>query len=934
MNTSKPIASLSFFAIFFSFWGGSTTALCQYDKEVSKRTLVVTTNVPHSKLIRLEDGILLATANERGVIQWIPNEITKADCRLAVQAEYHLPETVQPKRKLRKSLPFLNAVGTSILAGSLFGLSIESTEGEPLTVAQVAVGSSSGILAFGLGALDSRNYVWKASSRNFTVNLIHTPEYLNKVWSEVTASESISRIEEFQRDYPEFDRQSEIEMELGRLMYRDILEGIAVTGERALKTPEMLGSFTESIRTSIDDLSEWGNRFSTIEAQPFSIQQDQLSTILGLIESTFEASTSDWASMIPSLEGNSALPYALAGFLSTWSMSDSPMEALRQTAHWPERARSALVTAPSTAEIIASYALLDWQSKVTWNETEINASALKSHLTLWRETLVEMGAGLDLTELALSSDFEQLWSNELSSWSRPADLECLLASKIMTEWIQLNEAEANEELELWHGLVLPNEVTLEDVFKNCDSCGELLPGGALIPLDLLDAAGLMPDKYKAHLAWSSAFGDGLASAPQWVLLPSEDDAIPRYTYTLADGREWRISTLIEDPKEPGSAWNGTYSGVQPSYAMKNAQGEDMVINGNKIVIPQCRYVFNLEDFDISISQKPMDGSSSVVEYAGKCRLIKSGDDSLIMDCSLADVGGGSTPNVTLEIFLTSGNAKVTGNLGPEFEIINSSVQGVDNALLVECFSIYDASKNPQILMLSRPHFAGDTISDIQFMPPISLITSSKGVIYPSRVDSIKSNINALMNHPGLSTNQLSSGRSDQFYDVQREADEIQENLEVLQVYATQELLPSNVSWSTLGELSAELNAVRKKLEELDVKLTEKERKLAEYEKSIPKMSAEDLDYEYQTNSLRAGDQFDNKIVEIVGFVSEVSPDGRRGLQVDVEAWYLPVECSFSLTEENKTRAMYLNSGDYVKIRGKCLGLNVGSVKMTDCVFKN
>ena len=157
---------------------------------------------------------------------------------------------------------------------------------------------------------------------------------------------------------------------------------------------------------------------------------------------------------------------------------------------------------------------------------------------------------------------------------------------------------------------------------------------------------------------------------------------------------------------------------------------------------------------------------------------------------------------------------------------------------------------------------------------------------------------------------------------------------MLQVYATQELLPSNVSWSTLGELSAELNAVRKKLEELAVKLTEKERKLAEYEKSIPKMSAEDLDYEYQTNSLRAGDQFDNKIVEIVGFVSEVSPDGRRGLQVDVEAWYLPVECSFSLTEENKTRAMYLNSGDYVKIRGKCLGLNVGSVKMTDCVFKN
>lgn len=822
MNTSKPIASLSFFAIFFSFWGGSTTALCQYDKEVSKRTLVVTTNVPHSKLIRLEDGILLATANERGVIQWIPNEITKADCRLAVQAEYHLPETVQPKRKLRKSLPFVNAVGTSILAGSLFGLSIESTEGEPLTVAQVAVGSSSGILAFGLGALDSRNYSWKASSRNFTVNLIHTPEYLDKLWSEEKASESISRIEKFQRDYPEFERQNEIEMELGRLMYRDILEGIAVTGERALKTPEMLGSFTESIRTSIDDLSEWGNRFSTIEAQPYEMQRDQLSTILGLIESTFEASTSDWARMIPSLEGNSALPYALAGFLSTWTSSDSPMEALRQTVNWPEQTRLALVTAPSTAEIIASYALLDWQSKVTWNETEINASALKSHLTLWRETLVEMGAGLDLTELALSSDFEQLWSNELSNWSRPADLECLLASKIMTEWIQLNRVEADEELELWHGLVLPNEVTLEDVFKNCDSCGELLPGGALIPLDLLDAAGLMPDECTAHLAWSSAFGDGVASTPQWVLLPSEDDENSLYTYTLADGREWRISTLIEDPKEPGSAWNGTYSGVQPSYAMKNAQGEDMVINGNKIVIPQCRYVFNLEDLDISISQKPMDGSSSAVEYAGKCRLIKSGDDSLIVDCSVADVGGGSTPNVTLEIFLASGNAKVTGNLGPEFEIINPSLQGVDNALSVECFSIYDASNNPEFLMLSRPHFAGVGINDVDFMTPIAMTTSSKGVIYPSMVDSIQQDINALSKHPGLSKGQLSSGRSDQFYDVQMEIDDIQYDLEPLLEYADLEILPENVSWSSLAQFSEELTELMTKWEELDTKLTKKE----------------------------------------------------------------------------------------------------------------
>ena len=232
--------------------------------------------------------------------------------------------------------------------------------------------------------------------------------------------------------------------------------------------------------------------------------------------------------------------------------------------------------------------------------------------------------------------------------------------------------------------------------------------------------------------------------------------------------------------------------------------------------------FNLEDLDISISQEAMDESSTKYEYTGSCQLVQSGENTVVMDCSLADVGGESFPNVTLEIFLASGNAKVTGNLGPEFEIINPSLQGVDNALSVECFSIYDASNNPEFLMLSKPHFAGAKISDVQFMTPIALTTSSKGVIYPLLVDSIQADVKTLSNHPGLSRGQLSSGRSDQFYEVQREVDEIQEDLEVLLEYAAQEILPIKVSWSSLNQFSEELTDVSAKLEDLDMKLTEKE----------------------------------------------------------------------------------------------------------------
>lgn len=798
-----------------SAWG-------QVEKGVEKRTLLVTTNVPHAKLIRLEDGAVLATANENGVIIWAPEGISKADCRLEIQAQYHVAQSISLRRKVRKSILILNGIASSIVGGSAFGLTIESADGQSLNENQVLVGAAIGVAGGLFGTVNPRNYCWKPSSKNLTVTLRHTPEYMDNLWQEIKSGESISRIERFRDDYPEFERKDEIEKELGRLMYQAILKDIAAIAEEALENPDEVKNYIGAIQSQIQALSNWEQRFG--ETQQGASQKDRLGMVMRLLEAAPKTTESEWALAMSTLEQDVALPCALAGFLFTCSQSESPRETLLQTLNWPKQVRYDLLKTSAATDAISSLVLQNWKTMISWDDNQLVTTALKSHLTSWRGTLAQLESGLSFSDRSVASYLEEQWARELSSWSRPEDLECVLSKQLMNAWIQVNEMEANAVLDAWRGLVLPRGATLVDVLKSCNLSSDLLPSGTFIPLHFLEVSGLFPPECKVHLEWSKGLGDVVTTSPDEVMLPSASDVNQTWSYLLKDGRKWKISTVSEERQDPLQPWSGTYSGVQPSYTMKNAQGEPIVIGGNKVVVSKVRYILRLNDFNASISQEGMDDSATKANYQGQCKLRTAKNSSTVLDCTCESTDGESTGNFVLDIDLANGKARFVEGFfgGPEFEVINSTPRAVEDVRRASCFWVYDTADKPQFLMVSGPHSSQVALDDIDFMVPISLTTSNKGMIYPALADSILKQIELLAKHPGLSNNQVSAGRSSRFDEVESEIATIESELDPLLPYLNAEILPSNVSWNILNQIPDKLSDLTAKWEEIDNKLKKQE----------------------------------------------------------------------------------------------------------------
>ena len=63
-------------------------------------------------------------------------------------------------------------------------------------------------------------------------------------------------------------------------------------------------------------------------------------------------------------------------------------------------------------------------------------------------------------------------------------------------------------------------------------------------------------------------------------------------------QETSSETEVEVSKSNVEAWVGTFTGVSPSYNMKNQYGEPMIINGNYITLPEIQYTYEIYDNNI------------------------------------------------------------------------------------------------------------------------------------------------------------------------------------------------------------------------------------------------------------------------------------------------------------------------------------------------
>ena len=112
---------------------------------------------------------------------------------------------------------------------------------------------------------------------------------------------------------------------------------------------------------------------------------------------------------------------------------------------------------------------------------------------------------------------------------------------------------------------------------------------------------------------------------------------------------------------------GNYHGIQPSYFMKNQYGDDMVLNGNKVLVPSSDFKFLIKENGIVSLQQTNLEDNSRYYYNGTATIKKEDAKTYVVECSLSD-GKSSNPTYTLTIVKSDKTGTCIGNNEPQFKL--------------------------------------------------------------------------------------------------------------------------------------------------------------------------------------------------------------------------------------------------------------------------
>ena len=130
------------------------------------------------------------------------------------------------------------------------------------------------------------------------------------------------------------------------------------------------------------------------------------------------------------------------------------------------------------------------------------------------------------------------------------------------------------------------------------------------------------------------------------------------------------STIVEEENTNGlpQEYLGNYHGVQPGYNMKNQYGDDIIIGGQKIIVPDIDYKFLLKEDGIASLQQTNLEDNSRVYYEGKSKILSEDDNTLTIECSLKTADGKSNPTYKLIIIKSDQSAICMGTNEPKFNL--------------------------------------------------------------------------------------------------------------------------------------------------------------------------------------------------------------------------------------------------------------------------
>ena len=114
---------------------------------------------------------------------------------------------------------------------------------------------------------------------------------------------------------------------------------------------------------------------------------------------------------------------------------------------------------------------------------------------------------------------------------------------------------------------------------------------------------------------------------------------------------------------------GLYSGVQPSYVMKDKFGDDLVINGKKLTIPSAEYKYFFDKNNlVSLKLTALEENGKSYYYEGNYSVITEDKNKIVLECKIYLKETNSNPIHTITIDKTNKTATEKGDDDSEVEL--------------------------------------------------------------------------------------------------------------------------------------------------------------------------------------------------------------------------------------------------------------------------
>lgn len=828
-SATRPTA-IGFFLILVNL--GLASSQIDAQTTVSKNRVTIHTNSETCSLHNPKNGQLLARADASGRIQWEPDVLRRSMKKVEIRGTHLIPETLKIRRRLR--------LGSVLLSGLETGLATVAVSDYVNDVGSTSLPDyqEHGILGAGGGVLialfSNKNYIVSPKSRDIDIELKHDPKFMKEQWQLVKNQNSIRRINEFKKAYPEFPFMDEVDGLFVQLKQAELEASLLKSAQHLLESPsKIVGWQTSTWNKTLREMEALASKYEHLDASSDvadrldflrSEQQDILSSSQS--PSPFEGLLSI-ASAAPT---EASHEWRLAAWMRAWNQAppEERRRAIEELQSVPTSWAKRILLDANFQRDGGDAMISDWQDGLTTTgETVIGfASVLKTTRLSYEEATRRVDDHHWPLEAGFTSLLITAWNDQLAQWRMPEDVK---TEMVQTVWnaIQFeNDMDAQALLAEWSGVLVAEKnanikhilALVPDPLNVADVSSPISIGdGAILEL-------LPPEFDVSNPLWANAFPELETDTASWFIIGDSLNSRDGFTLGFTSGRS--LSFALHEKKKPelrpsNEPWDGTYRGIQESHPMRRNDGTVMRVAGKTIEIPATTHIVRLSGTSINVRQSS--GETSAV-YEGHC-FIEPANYGIDFFCDLSNLDGSSTPSCRLEFDAENGNLNLTWDNArtPSVSLNNPEFQGPIQPEALEVWVLRDSTGKlaGQLVTEWAPLQQEGRSKRFFGENPMPTLQIADGRVVA--LDELKSFLQMSQSHPGWSTS-TSNGKQNAHEELQSLLWAVRESLDALAVYSEMEdtLLPVPIHRSEIQSLEAVLASLESNYAGIERKILEAE----------------------------------------------------------------------------------------------------------------